>query len=123
VDEGVTTVRNLWGFTGLLEGAAALVRDGAVAPSIESASPGVDGPGSPWPQTQLITDPADADALVDRLAAEGWRWMKVYSHSTRRSSMPWPMRRTREGSASSATCPSPCRCSMRWIGGCSPLST
>ena len=80
VDEGVTTVRNLWGFTGLLEGAAALVRDGAVAPSIESASPGVDGPGSPWPQTQLITDPGEAVALVDRLAAEGWRWMKVYSH-------------------------------------------
>jgi len=80
VDEGVTTVRNLWGFTGLLEGAAALVRDGAVAPSIESASPGVDGPGSPWPQTQLITDPGEAAALVARLAAEGWRWMKVYSH-------------------------------------------
>ena len=80
VDEGITTVRNLWGFQGLLEGAAALVRDGAVAPAIESASPGVDGPGSPWPQTQFITDPRDADALVSRLAGEGWRWMKVYSH-------------------------------------------
>jgi imidazolonepropionase-like amidohydrolase len=80
VDEGITTVRNLWGFTGLLEGAASLVRDGAVAPSIESASPGVDGPGSPWPQTQLITDPDGAEALVDRLAGQSWRWMKVYSH-------------------------------------------
>ena len=80
VDEGITTVRNLWGFAGLLEGAAALVRDGAVAPTIESASPGVDGPGSPWPQTQLITDPGAADALVTRLSGEGWRWLKVYSH-------------------------------------------
>ena len=80
VDEGITTVRNLWGFAGLLEGAAALVRDGAVAPTIESASPGVDGPGSPWPQTQLITDPREADALVTRLTGEGWRWLKVYSH-------------------------------------------
>ena len=80
VDEGITTVRNLWGFAGLLEGAAALVRDGAVAPTIESASPGVDGPGSPWPQTQLITDPQAADALVSRLKGEGWRWLKVYSH-------------------------------------------
>jgi len=80
VDEGITTVRNLWGFAGLLEGAAALVRDGVVAPTIESASPGVDGPGSPWPQTQLITDPQAADALVSRLKGEGWRWLKVYSH-------------------------------------------
>ena len=80
VDEGITTVRNLWGFAGLLEGAAALVRDGAVAPTIESASPGVDGPGSPWPQTQLITDPGAAEALVTRLSGEGWRWLKVYSH-------------------------------------------
>jgi imidazolonepropionase-like amidohydrolase len=83
VDEGITTVRNLWGFTGLLEGAAALVRDGAVAPTIESASPGIDGPGSPWPQTQLITDPREAEALVVRLAGEGWRWLKVYSHLDR----------------------------------------
>ena len=47
VDEGITTVRNLWGYPGLLEAAAALVQDGTVAPTIESASPGVDGPGSP----------------------------------------------------------------------------
>ena len=47
VDEGITTVRNLWGFAGLLQGAAALVRDGAVAPTIESASPGVDGQARP----------------------------------------------------------------------------
>jgi len=47
-------VRNLWGFQGLLEGAAALVRDGAVAPTIESASPGVDGPGSPWPTMMVV---------------------------------------------------------------------
>jgi len=80
VDEGITTVRNLWGFAGLQEGAAALVRDGAVAPSIDSASPGIDGPGSPWPQTQLITDPAAAESLVAGLAGEGWRWLKVYSH-------------------------------------------
>src|SRR5262249_13756476 len=80
VDEGITTVRNMWGFNGLLAAAEALVRDGGVTPVIESASPGVDGPGSPWPQTQLITDPADADALIARLAGEGWRWIKVYSH-------------------------------------------
>lgn len=80
VDEGITTVRNMWGAPGLLEAAAALVRDGTVAPTVESASPGVDGPGSPWPYTQLITDPAQADALVARLAGEGWRWVKVYSH-------------------------------------------
>ena len=83
VDEGITTVRNLWGFPGLQEGAAALLRDGAVAPSIESASPGVDGPGSPWPYTQLLTDPGEAEGLVARLAGEGWRWLKVYSHLDR----------------------------------------
>ena len=80
VDEGITTVRNLWGFPGLQEGAAALIRDGAVTPSIDSASPGIDGPGSPWPYTQLLTDPGEAEPLVAGLAGEGWRWLKVYSH-------------------------------------------
>lgn len=80
VDEGITTVRNLWGYPGLLEDAAALVSRGTVAPTIESASPGVDGPGSPWPYTQLITEPAAAEPLISQLATDGWRWVKVYSH-------------------------------------------
>jgi imidazolonepropionase-like amidohydrolase len=80
VDEGITTVRNLWGYPGLLEDAAALVSSGTVAPTVESASPGVDGPGSPWPYTQLITEPAAAEPLISQLATDGWRWVKVYSH-------------------------------------------
>ena len=43
----------------------------------------MDGPGSPWPYTELIEDPAAADALIDRLVADGWRWIKVYPHLRR----------------------------------------
>ncbi len=33
--------------------------------------------GSPWPYTELIEDPAAADVLIERLVADGWRWIKV----------------------------------------------
>ena len=80
VEAGVTSVRHMWGFPGLLELADRVVRDQELGPAIHAASPGVDGPGSPWPYTELIQDPAAADALIDRLAGEGWRWIKVYPH-------------------------------------------
>ena len=83
LDAGITSVRHMWGFPGMLELADAIVREERAAPTIYAASPGVDGPGSPWPYTQLIEDPAAADALIDRLAAEGWRWIKVYPHLDR----------------------------------------
>lgn len=83
VDAGITSVRHMWGVPGMLELANRIVRQGEAAPTIYAASPGVDGPGSPWDYTQLIEDPAAADALIDRLAAEGWRWIKVYPHLDR----------------------------------------
>jgi hypothetical protein len=59
---------------------ARCVQRDELGPTIYAASPGVDGPGSPWPYTELIEDPAAADALIDRLVADGWRWIKVYPH-------------------------------------------
>src|SRR6185295_13183816 len=73
----------MWGYPGLLELADRIVRQQELAPAIYAASPGVDGPGSPWPYTQLIEDPAAADALIGALRDEGWRWIKVYPHLAR----------------------------------------
>ena len=83
VDAGITSVRHMWGYPGLLELADRIVRQQELAPAIYAASPGVDGPGSPWPYTQLIEDPAAAGALIGALRDEGWRWIKVYPHLAR----------------------------------------
>jgi len=73
VDAGITSVRHMWGVPGMLELAARVVQQNELGPTIYAASPGVDGPGSPWPYTELIEDPGAADALIDRLVADGWR--------------------------------------------------
>jgi len=55
------------------------VRDGVVlGPQIFSLSPGIDGTPPQWPETQLLTDPAGADTLVQRLVGDGWHALKVY---------------------------------------------
>ena len=81
VDEGITTVRNMWGCAGSARGAPRPWCGTARWPRPSSPPrPVSTAPARPWPYTQLITDPAAADALVARLAGEGWRWVKVYSH-------------------------------------------
>ena len=86
VQHGVTTVRNMWGFTDLAfftqRDGRALIPDSVAAPTIYSASPGVDRAPEKWPQTRLITRSADAAAIVEALKVEGWEAIKLYSGLT-----------------------------------------
>ena len=88
LENGVTSVRNMWGY-GNLAAFAARTRlslggadpDAPIAPAIYSASPGIDATPK-WPETQILTDAAQADALVARLKDEGWQFIKAYAGLT-----------------------------------------
>ncbi|NNF07764.1 MAG: amidohydrolase family protein [Candidatus Eisenbacteria bacterium] len=80
VEYGVTSVRNCWGWEGLPDIMEKAEKSEIVSPTIHSLSPGVDGTPPSWPQTQLISDPSEAPALVNRLADEGWLGLKMYQN-------------------------------------------
>ncbi len=75
---GVTTVRNLWGFPDLQAMQSELAAGTLPAPSIYAMSPGLDGTPEKWPFTQLILDPADAARVVRTQADDGWTHLKLY---------------------------------------------
>lgn len=78
---GVTALRNMWGAP-LHRDLARRQPDDGPGPYVATASPIVDGPidgGPRYPGLTLLTDPADASALVAGYAAAGYRQVKVYS--------------------------------------------
>jgi imidazolonepropionase-like amidohydrolase len=75
---GVTSVRNMWGFDTLPAISQRVLAGDVLGPAIYSASPGIDGTPPQWPQTQVLEDPAAADALVQRQVSAGWLFVKVY---------------------------------------------
>ncbi len=75
---GVTTVRNLWGFTDLLSMQAEVEAGTLEGPTIYVMSSGIDGRPVKWPFTQLAETPADAEPLVEGQAALGYRTLKLY---------------------------------------------
>ncbi len=79
VDNGITSVRNMWGYSALPATMADVVAGRRVGPAIYSASPGLDGTPAVWPETQIVDDPSTAQAVVDVQVAAGWRWIKVYT--------------------------------------------
>ncbi|HET9425278.1 MAG TPA: amidohydrolase family protein [Gemmatimonadaceae bacterium] len=88
VAHGVTSVRNMWGYGGLL--ALKETSDGALiygptSPAIYSVSPGLDGPNVQWPETRVVASAADAEAAVEEMKVDGWRWLKAYSSLSRES--------------------------------------
>lgn len=77
VFHGVTTVRNMWGWSGVAEMREAVAAGEVAGPTIHSVSPGLDGTPPKWPETQLVLDPADADSVVQAQHDAGWRTLKV----------------------------------------------
>ncbi|MES2305712.1 MAG: amidohydrolase family protein [Gemmatimonadota bacterium] len=76
--DGVLTVRNMWGHSGIRPLIADIERGNVAGPAVVSLSPGIDGSPPQWPETELLNTPADAEALVARLAGAGWKTLKVY---------------------------------------------
>ena len=79
VDNGIATVRNMWGFREVARWAAEIASDVRVGPTVVSASQGLDASPAQWPLTVLVNRPEDARAAVTGQHAAGWRWLKVYS--------------------------------------------
>lgn len=78
VAHGITSVRNMWGWPGLLTIRERIATGDILGPTIHSYSPGLDGPPAYWPYTQLLTDEAEARAKVRELATGDWIGFKVY---------------------------------------------
>lgn len=75
---GITTVRNMWGYDAIRDMAERISAGTLAGPTIYSTSPGIDGPPAKWDYTQIVETPAEAYATVDRLVADGWTMLKVY---------------------------------------------
>jgi imidazolonepropionase-like amidohydrolase len=80
---GVTTVRVMWGSTGILA-ERQRIEDGIVlGPALLVASPGLDAPGGTWTgTTPPVESPADARARVVQHHAAGYDFIKVYNDLT-----------------------------------------
>ena len=81
---GVTTVRNLGDTSG---NASERARDGIEAgvfagPRVLRCGPFVDGPDGIWGNAVVVSDPADANAVVDGIVADGSDCVKAYDELT-----------------------------------------
>ena len=81
---GVTTVRNMWGSPlAVLDWREAVARGELPGPRIYSASRGLDGSPPAWPETIVVEDAAAARLAVEREAARGFDFIKVYNSLNR----------------------------------------
>jgi imidazolonepropionase-like amidohydrolase len=83
VRSGITTVRNMWGYSSLGALTERIERGETTGPRVVTLSPGLDAPPAYWPETHLITDPARADSVVGAMKARGYREIKVYQDLSR----------------------------------------
>jgi imidazolonepropionase-like amidohydrolase len=83
VRHGITSVRNMWGFTALA-GIIADINAGTLrGPAIYSLSSGFDGSPPKHPQTQLVDDLNQVAPLMQQQIDQGYREIKVYTDLTR----------------------------------------
>lgn len=80
---GITTVRNMWGWPGLISLTSRVESGELWGPRIISASQGLDAEPVQWPFTVVVASPADAVAAVRAQDAMGWRYLKVYTRLSR----------------------------------------
>ena len=79
VANGVTTVRQMWGFPMHFTWLGRIERGDLLAPRMHIASAIVDGPNPVWPNSTVVDDPADAAKVVGAIKAGGFDFVKVYS--------------------------------------------
>ena len=76
---GITTVRNMWGWPGLVFLTGRVESGELWGPRILSASQGLDDEPVQWPATVVVSSPATAAEAVRAQKAAGWKWLKVYT--------------------------------------------
>lgn len=79
VANGVTTVRNMFGSPVHLEWRRKIEAGELLGPRIYTAGPIVDGEPPIWPESDVLTDAANADALVQAQHAAGYDFIKCYA--------------------------------------------
>lgn len=75
---GVTVVRNMWGFPGTLAMREEIQAGNMLGPRIFTAGPIIDGADPVWANSTVITDPDQAKAVVDAQVDAGYDFIKVY---------------------------------------------
>ena len=80
---GITTVRNMWGWPGLIPLMARVESGELAGPRIISASQGLDDEPVQWPATVIVPNPAAAAQAVRAQRDMGWRYLKVYTRLRR----------------------------------------
>lgn len=80
---GITTVRNMWGWPGLIPLMARVESGELAGPRIISASQGLDDEPVQWPATVVVSSPAAAAPAVRAQRDMGWRYLKVYTRLRR----------------------------------------
>lgn len=78
LDAGVTFARNMWGTPTAQTLANAVASGERHGPRIVSTGPGIDGYPAVRESADVIVEPSDAAAVVDRQLADGWSALKVY---------------------------------------------
>jgi hypothetical protein len=83
VAAGVTTIRNMFGDPKHLAWRAEIAHGARLGPTIFTAGPIVDGDPPRWPGSAVLTDPAQAEALVVAQQQQGYDFIKPYSRLTK----------------------------------------
>ncbi|MBA3391922.1 MAG: amidohydrolase family protein [Deltaproteobacteria bacterium] len=79
---GVTTVRNMYGSAEHLAWRSEIAAGTRLGPTIVTASPLIDGEDPVWPNSTVLVEPTDADAIVRDAKAKGYDFLKPYSKLT-----------------------------------------
>jgi len=79
VANGVTTIRNMWGFPETLEWRKQYLSGERLGPSVLTTGPILDGKPPIWPGSTVIETPAQAESEIVAEKAAGFDFVKVYS--------------------------------------------
>jgi hypothetical protein len=80
---GVTSVRNMWGFPTHLEAIDQVERGDLLAPTICTVGPLMDGSPAYWVGSTVVNSAAEAEESVEAQHAAGFRSLNVFDNLTR----------------------------------------
>lgn len=80
IANGVTTVRNMWGDSEVLEWRDRIRKGELAGPDIITAGPIIDGEPPSFPEMTTVTTPEQAREIVVEQKVAGYDFLKVYGH-------------------------------------------